>query len=149
MELPMERSDDVRDAYVRFLADVSSGNDAWADRFASTEEGASLIGTDDTEWYQGRAMRAAWTELAHAFAATGMRITASDPYAYAEGTIGWVIDRPTFETAAGGRMQTRMTCIFRRAGDGWQIVHVHNSLNVPNEQVEGFEDFETEIAARR
>jgi len=136
----MQQSDDVRDAFVRFLADVSSGSDAWADRFAFTGDGASLIGTDDTEWYRGGAMRAAWTALAHAFATTGMRIVASDPYASAEGPIGWVIDRPTFETASG-TMQTRMTCIFRRVGDDWQIVHVHNSLSVPNEQVEGFEDF--------
>ena len=27
-------------------------------------------------------------------------------------------------------------------GDDWQIVHVHNSLNVPNEQVEAFADIE-------
>jgi hypothetical protein len=140
-EETMQHSDDVRDAFVRFLADVSSGSDAWADRFACTEDGASLIGTDDTEWYQGGAMRAAWTWLAHAFRTTGTRIVATDPSAYAEGAIGWVIDRPTFETAAGGRMQTRMTCIFRRDGDDWQIVHVHNSLSVPNERVEGFEDF--------
>ena len=139
----MERADDVREAFVRFLADVSSGSDAWADRFAFTEDGASLIGTDDTEWYQGGAMRAAWTWLAHAFRTTGMRIVASDPYAYAEGPIGWVIDRPTFETTAGGRVQTRMTAIFRRAGDDWQIVHVHNSLGAPNAQVEGFADFGT------
>jgi SnoaL-like protein len=136
----MHDANDVRDAYVRFLADVSSGSDVWADRFACTGDGASLIGTDDTEWYRGGAMRAAWTELAHAFAATGMYIVASDPYAYAEGLIGWVIDRPTFETASGP-MRTRMTCIFRRAGDDWQIVHVHNSLSVPNERVEGFADF--------
>ena len=137
----MERSDDVRDAYLRFLADVSSGSAAWTDRFACAEDGASLIGTEDTEWYQGSAMRAAWAALAHAFATTGMRIVASDPYASAEGAIGWVIDRPTFETASG-TMQTRMTCIFRRAGDDWQIVHVHNSLSVPNEQVEAFTNFE-------
>jgi hypothetical protein len=136
----MHDAKDVRDAYVRFLADVSSGSDAWADRFACTGDGASLIGTDDTEWYRGGAMRAAWAALAHAFAATGMRIVASDPYAYAEGPIGWVIDRPTFE-AASGPMRTRMTCIFRREGDDWQIVHVHNSLSVPNEQVEPFADF--------
>ena len=138
----MHQSEDVRDAFVRFLADVSSGSDAWADRFACTAEGASLIGTDDTEWYQGAAMGAAWTALAHAFRTTGMHIEASDPYAYAEGPIGWVIDRPMFATAAGGRMQTRMTCIFRRVGDDWQVVHVHNSLSVPNEQVAGFEDFD-------
>jgi hypothetical protein len=136
----MHHSEDMRDAYVRFLADVSSGSDAWADRFACAVDGASLIGTDDTEWYQGGAMRAAWTELAHAFRMTGMHIVASDPYAYAEGPIGWVIDRPTFETASG-TMRTRMTCIFRRAGDDWQIVHVHNSLSVSNDQVEGFADF--------
>ncbi len=107
----MQHSEDVRDAFLRFLADVSSGSDAWADRFAFTEDGASLIGTDDTEWHQGSAMRAAWTELAHAFRTTGMRIVASDPYAYAEGPIGWVIDRPTF-TSASGTVQTRMTCNF-------------------------------------
>jgi ketosteroid isomerase-like protein len=137
----MERSDDVRDAFVRFLEDVSSGSNDWADRFAYTQESASLIGTDDTEWYRGSAMRAAWAALALAFRKTGMRIVASDPYAYAEGTIGWVIDRPKFETASG-TMQTRMTCIFRREGDGWQIIHVHNSLSVPNEQLEAFADFE-------
>ncbi len=138
----MERSGAARDAYVREEADVSSGSDVWADRFACTAEGASLIGTDNTEWYQGVAMRAAWAGLAHAFRTSGMHIESSDPYAYAEGPIGWVIDRPTFETAAGGRMQTRMTCVFRRVGDVWQIVHVHNSLSVPNEQVAGFEDFD-------
>jgi hypothetical protein len=140
MEGTMERSDDVRDAFIRFLADVSGGSDAWADRFASTEDGASLIGTDDTEWYRGGAMRPAWAWLARAFRTAEVRIVASDPYAYAEGSIGWVIDRPTFETASG-TMRTRMTAIFRLAGDDWQIVHVHNSLGVPNEKVEGFADF--------
>lgn len=144
----MQHSEDVRDAFLRFLADVSSGSDAWADRFAFTGDGASLIGTDDTEWFQGSAMRAAWTDLAHAFRTTGMRIVASDPYAYVEGPIGWVIDRPTFASASG-TMQTRMTCIFRRAGDDWQIVHVHNSLSVPNAQVAGFEDFDIGGAAER
>lgn len=38
-------------------------------------------------------------------------------------------------------MQMRMTAIFRRNGDDWQIVHVYNSLSVPNERVEGFADF--------
>lgn len=36
-----------------------------------------------------------------------------------------------------------MIAIFRRDGDRWQIVHVHNSISVPNEQIAGFEDFET------
>jgi ketosteroid isomerase-like protein len=46
-------------------------------------------------------------------------------------------------------MQTRVTCIFRREEDDWQIVHVHNSLSVPNDQVEGFEDFDRLGRARR
>ena len=95
-----------------------------------------------------RHARGVGAELAHAFRTTGMRITATNPAAYAEGAIGWVIDRPTFETAAGGSMQTRMAAIFRREGDDWQVVHVHNSMSVPNAQVEGFEDFEVGNAAQ-
>jgi hypothetical protein len=54
----MHHFEEVRDADVRFLADISSGNDAEADQFAFTGESASLIGSVDTEWHQGSAMRA-------------------------------------------------------------------------------------------
>jgi hypothetical protein len=55
----MHHFEDVRDADVRFLADTSSGNDGEADRFAFTGDSASLSDSDDTEWHQGSAMRAA------------------------------------------------------------------------------------------
>jgi ketosteroid isomerase-like protein len=130
----MERSQDVRDAYIRWLEDLSRGTLSVADDSAFVGDGASIIGTGPSEWWMGAAARQAWAALAHSFRETGMRVVPDAPAAYAEGSIGWVVDQPTFRDGEGRAMQTRMTSIFRREADAWKVVHVHNSLGVPDEQ---------------
>jgi ketosteroid isomerase-like protein len=134
----MQRSAEVREAFTRLLEHMSSGAEAWIDRAADTGDAAVLIGSAPAEWWAGPATREAWTAIARAFGRTGLRVLPGQPDGFAEGTIGWAVDRPTFRSRSGAETRTRMTAVFRREDGLWKVVHVHNSIGVPDEAVEAF-----------
>jgi hypothetical protein len=130
----MARSQELHDAYLQWLEDLSRDTGSLDDGRAFADDGASIIGTEPGEWWTGDATQPAWIAVRRGFRAMGMLVAPAEPRAYAEGSIGWVIDRPTFRNRAGTVVQTRMTSIFRREQGTWTIIHVHNSLGVPGEQ---------------
>jgi ketosteroid isomerase-like protein len=134
----MERSREVEAAFTRFVAALSGGDEAAVAHLATAGDAAALIGSDAGEWYTGAGTWAVLPAFVRAFRAAGLRVTPGEPIGYAEGPFGWVIDRPTFRTEAGARTQTRMTAIFRRKDGTWKLVHLHNSVGVPDAQVEAF-----------
>lgn len=134
----MERSREVEAAFARFLAALSGGDEAAVAHLASTGDAAALIGSDNGEWLTGMGTWAVLPAFVRAFRAGGLRVTPGEPEGYAEGPCGWVIDRPTFRTEGGARTQTRMTAIFRLEDGAWKLVHLHNSVGVPDTQVEAF-----------
>lgn len=134
----MERSQEVEAAFVRFLVALSGGDEAGVTQLATTGGAAALIGSDAREWFTGAGTWEVLPALVRAFRAGGLSVTPREPEGYADGSIGWVVDRPTFRTRAGAQTQTRMTGIFRAEGGAWKLVHLHNSVGVPDEQVEVF-----------
>jgi hypothetical protein len=122
----MEQSQAVRDAALAFYRSLSSTDSATAIAEQTTSDDAALlIGTEEDEWIAGRdACVAAFTEQAQA----GVVIEPGDIQAYAEGTVGWIADRPTVVLPDGRRVPTRLTAVFRLEDGRWQQLASHMSV---------------------
>jgi hypothetical protein len=76
----------------------------------SHDAAAFLIGTDETEWVTGaQACIEAFTKQAQA----GITLEPGNIGAYAEGSIGWIADRPTVVLPDDEHIRTRLTAVFR------------------------------------
>ena len=128
----MQQSADVREAMLRFYQRFSAGDVAsFAQGITSSDE-ALVIGTGPQEWLDGRATWiAGYQEQITAIPGIGMQ--AGDPRGYAEGTLGWVADRPTFVLPDGTAIPTRVTAVLRLENGAWKLVNAHFSIGVPDE----------------
>src|SRR3712207_3708440 len=101
----VQQSEEVRDAMLRFCERLSAGDVASFDELVSQEPATLIIGTAPGEWVTER------DRMRFGFEAEGVRFEAKDPVAYEEGSLGWVVDQPTFFFPDGSAMETRMTTI--------------------------------------
>ncbi|MDH5312842.1 MAG: nuclear transport factor 2 family protein [Actinomycetota bacterium] len=129
----MQSSPDVRAAMLRFYDRLSAGDVDAFDSIVSSDPATVVIGTAIGEIHRDRA------KLRAGFEAEGIELVASDPVAYEEESMGWVIDEPTFVFGDVGRVVTRLTAVFHREGDTWKLVHMHASVGVPDEEVFEFQ----------
>ncbi len=125
----MEQSANVRETMLRFYDRLSAGDAGSFDELVSQEPATLVIGTASGERVNDRA------GLRFGFEAEGVRIEAGDPLGYEEGSLGWVVDEPTFFFPDGSGMQTRLTAVMHREDDRWKLVHMHVSVGVPDEEV--------------
>jgi hypothetical protein len=125
----MRQSEEVRDAMLRYCDRISTGDVASFDEVVSQEPATLIIGTAPGEWVTER------ERLRFGFEAEGLRFEAKDPLAYEEGSLGWVVDQPTFVFPDGSAMETRMTAVMHQEEGRWKLVHMHLSVGVPDEQV--------------
>ena len=131
----MQPSAEIRDALLRFY-EVFSAQDlqSGAQMIAQQAEGVLAIGTDSTQWTEGREQWIAATEaLMHEM--EGFRMEAGEvPHCYEEGSMGWVADRPRV-VLPDGIISTRLTGVVRQEEGEWRFVHLHLSVGVPDEEV--------------
>jgi SnoaL-like domain len=123
----MEQSQAVRDAALEFYRSISSTDSetAISEQTTSDDDAALLIGTDEDEWVEGRqGCIAAFTEQAQA----GVVVEPGDIQAYAEGTVGWIADRPTVVLPDGRRIRTRVTAVYRLEDGRWRQLASHMSV---------------------
>jgi len=125
----MRQSANVRETMLRFYDRLSAGDVGSFDELVSQEPATLVIGTAPGERVNDRA------GLRFGFEAEGVRIEAKDPLGYEEGSLGWVVDEPTFFFPDGSGMQTRLTAVMHWEDDRWKIVHMHVSVGVPDEEV--------------
>jgi hypothetical protein len=125
----MRQSANVRETMLRFYDRLSAGDVGSFDELVSQEPATLVIGTAPGERVNDRA------GLRFGFEAEGVRIEAGDPLGYEEGSLGWVVDEPTFFFPDGSGMQTRLTAVMHWEDDRWKIVHMHVSVGVPDEEV--------------
>ena len=125
----MRHSEELRDAMLRFYERLSAGDVESFDLLVSKEPATLFIGTSPGEWVTER------EKLRSVFEAEGVRLAAEDPQGYEEGSLGWVVDRPTFYFPDGSPMHTRLTAVLRHEEDEWKLVHAHYSVGVPDEEV--------------
>jgi SnoaL-like domain len=124
----MQQSGDVREAMLRFCDRLSAGDVASFDELVS-REAALIIGTAPGEWVDDR------DRMKFGFEAEGVRLEPDDPLGYEEGSMGWVVDQPTFFFPDGSAIQTRLTAVMRQEDGRWKLVHAHFSVGVPDEEV--------------
>jgi hypothetical protein len=125
----MRQSANVRETMLRFYDRLSAGDVGSFDELVSQEPATLVIGTAPGERVNDRA------GLRFGFEAERVRIEAGDPLGYEEGSLGWVVDEPTFFFPDGSGMQTRLTAVMHWEDDRWKIVHMHVSVGVPDEEV--------------
>jgi ketosteroid isomerase-like protein len=110
-----------------------------ADQMIATTPAVSMIGTDPTEWSTNRAQIVQAADMqGQTSRDAGMQTVPTDPQAWSEGDLGWVIDQPRLRLPGGAEMQMRVTTIVHREGGTWKVVHQHASIGVPNDSIEVF-----------
>ena len=135
----MEDVADLRKAMLGFYDALTRGDADLLEQLISRQDGVLGIGTDPDEWWVGHAKLRDIMKTQMAEMGGHITIVDSDPVAYAEGTVGWVADRPRFRLDDGTESPIRLTATFHREQDDWKIVQFHVSVGVPNEEVVGRE----------
>ena len=133
----MERSQEILDLYMRYAQGDLRGTPA--DQVISNTPAVSMIGSDPTEWSTNRAQIVQAADMqGQASRSAGVQTVTSNPQAWAEGDLGWVIDQPRLRLPNGAEVQMRVTTIVHREGGTWKLVHQHASIGVPNDSIEVF-----------
>jgi hypothetical protein len=114
---------------MRFYDRLSASDIASFDSIVSADPATVVIGTAIGEIHRERA------SLRYGFEAEGMRIEPGDPVAYEEGSMGWLIDEPSFVFGDMAPVVTRLTAVFHREDEAWKMVHMHVSVGVPDDEV--------------
>jgi hypothetical protein len=113
-----------------FYARISASDVASFDRLVSTDPSVLVIGTAPGEWVTER------DRLRFGFEAEGLSITAGPaPAGFEQGATGWFVDEPTYTFPGGAQMRTRLTAVLQLEDGTWHIVHMHDSVGVPDEEV--------------
>jgi hypothetical protein len=130
----MESSKELRDLTLRSYEAMARGDISFLEQLLSKEPGVLSLGTDPNEWWSG------YSTIIEAFREqlqqTGsFPLQGGDPQAYSEGTVGWVVDRPTLRIPGAPEVKTRVTVIYHKENNAWKIVQMVFSASVPNEEL--------------
>jgi hypothetical protein len=130
METPMQPSDGVRDAMLRFMDRLSSSDVASFDSIVSSDPAALVIGTAPGEWVVER------DRMRFGFEVEGVTMRPGErPMGWELGDAGWFVDEPTMTYPDGSSIRTRLSSFFQREDGAWKLVHMHVSVGVPDDEV--------------
>ena len=128
----MQQSAEVREAMLRFYQRFSAGDVAEFAQGITSRDDALVIGTGPQEWLEGRATWIAGYQEQIA-AIPGLRMEAGEVCGYAEGALGWAVDRPIFVLPDGTSISARATAVLRLEDGAWKLVNAHFSIGVPDD----------------
>lgn len=94
----MEESSEVRDAFLRWCDRLTAKDVGTFDDLVSSHPATLVIGTAPGEWVTDR------PRLRYGFEVEGLRLGPKDPRAYREGSLGRLVDEPTFTFPDGSAM---------------------------------------------
>ena len=124
----METSTEVRDGWLRFCERMSASDVAAFADVVSTQAHL-VIGNAPGEWIDDR------SRMRHGFEAERVALAPGAPEGYVDGSLGYVVDQPTFAFPDGSSIGVRVTAVFRQEDATWRLVHMHVSVGVPDDQV--------------
>ena len=131
----MRESGEVRDAMLRYYEAAGRADFDAADSLVTRGDVAIVVGTGPGE---GHDDRDAWVAgfRSQVGALPGLRVArGAAPRGYAEGSVGWFLDEPTWVLPDGTCVPTRWTSVLREEDGAWRIVHMHVSFGVPDEKM--------------
>jgi adenylate cyclase len=132
----MEQSDELRELTLRFYEAINAGDLSSVERLVSRQGGAVFVGTDPNEWWEDyESFLEAVRAQEEAIEGDGLQIVPEQIQAYREGSVGWVIDRDSFQLPDGTQVPFRNTMLFLQEDDEWKLVHAHASIGVRNEEI--------------
>jgi ketosteroid isomerase-like protein len=137
----VEPSNEVKEAYIQFLAALAGGDAGAFMSCLSAQPGTLFFGSAAEEWVAGPAAIGEFAgQVMPAVHGAGLTFRPGDAQAFREGSIGWVADRMTIRAKSGAEQEVRTTAVFRQEGGQWKAVLYGHSLAVPDDQVEVFRD---------
>ncbi len=130
----MIESTAVRNAMLEFYDRIAANDVASFDRLVADSPALLTIGTAPGEWITDRA------RLRKGFETDGYRIVPGPaPLGWEDGALGWFVDEPTFDFPGGTHLTARVTTVMQRNRVSWQLVHMHASVGVPDDEVEALQ----------
>ena len=131
----MQPCDELKSIVRHHYGQFDSGTQADSVReIYSLQEGVTIIGNDPDEWFDDRDSIVAFM---NAGSSSRVEIAVRNLHAYSEGSVGWTMDRVTVKLPSGAELPVRHTRIFHKENGAWRMVHLHVSIAVPNESIEG------------
>ena len=125
----MQESAGVREALLRYYDRFSANDRDSFDRLVSREAGL-VIGTNWPEWYDDRET---WRKQFGGGGEVG--VEAGDARGYEQGSVGWVVDTPSFVLPDGSKLRTRLTGVLLSEDGDWKLVQLHVSGGIPDEEL--------------
>lgn len=132
----MQPSTELKELMLRWYASFAAGDLTVTEQILAHQPELLLIGTDPTEWLMGYEPILQGFQLQTA-ALDGVQIEPGELIAYSVGDLGWVVDRPLIKLPDGMAIPMRSTLVFQCTQGQWRLVHQHNSVGVPNEELVG------------
>jgi ketosteroid isomerase-like protein len=128
----MPVSDGVKQAMLDFYERYSAGDVAAFAEQITEEEDALVIGTDGSQWAEGRDTWVSGYESVMD-QMPGLQLRAGDRLTgHEDGPIGWAADQASIVLPDGSDVPVRITAVFRRERGGWKVVTAHLSIGVPD-----------------
>ena len=130
----LQVSDELRSVTARYWAALRRGDYRAVVGRTSLMSGATVIGTDETEYIDDPDALARYLKQQFEALPT-FPVGEASIDAWTEGGMGWAVVRSTVEATSVRGL--RVTLIFHLEQDEWKMVHQHFSVGVPNEEVFG------------
>ena len=129
----MERSPEVEQLAVAWLAGMKAGDPAAVARLFAEDGATTVIGNGADQWFTGD--QYARSRVGQSLATSGgIPFEPGSPVGWAFGDTGWFADQVTIDFP-GISVPLRMTGVAVRQGGRWQLVQLHVSAAVSDEDL--------------
>jgi len=127
----LDHSEDLKRLVLALYEASVTGNGAFLNNLVSDDDSVVTIGTAPDEFWMGHsAILQARTSRAQT--SSIVAIIPGKIQAFAEGTVGWVVDQPRLRLADGSEIDLRFTAVFHVEQGQWKLVQQHASVGVPD-----------------
>ncbi len=129
----MDRSPEVEQLAVAWLAGMKAGDPAAVARLFAEDAATTVIGNGADQWFTGDQYTRSRVDQSLS-AGGGIPFEPGSPVGWAFGDTGWFADQVTIDFP-GISVPLRMTGVAVRQGDRWQLVQLHVSAAVSDEDL--------------